>query len=259
VGTEQVRQFVDHGEKYGQPGSADPILCHLCNQPVDVSREREVYLGLVLREVQQPGGSAPVELTMPVWTHERCGRTRVWSWSQLSLERRRRGLPVDTDSLPPKQRRRGVTPVEDYYVFTLPDNSPPLFYLQPGSPHRHGTLGFRADRLSDGLPQLDLSRQSARTLPEWSITADRTGLLHIERQGTGRWYQPPSPWTPPADWLAAAHHHQAAIVLTAPAGSIPAGQLEAGSGDLSGLLAVGRREELFGARMTVTFAPGSAA
>ncbi|GAA4339629.1 hypothetical protein GCM10023086_74760 [Streptomyces venetus] len=127
-----------------------------------------------------------------------------------------------------------------------------MFYMQPGDAHRHGPLGFRADRLSDGLPALDLSREAPRVLEEWSIVANRTGLLYIERRGTGRWYQPPAPWAPPPEWLAAAHYHGKAIFLTAPAGSIPATNLDTGTGDLSGLLAVGRRAELFGAVMTVT-------
>lgn len=253
AGSDALRQLAEHAEKHGQPGAYDPILCHLCDQPIDVTREPEVHVGLVLQEVKYPEQPRPTELQTPVWTHEACGHTRVWSWSQLTLERRRRGLPVDTKALPPKQHRRGQTaPVEDYYVFTLPEDSPPLFYLQPGAADRHGPLGFRADRLSDGLPELNLAREAARSLPEWSISADRTGLSHIERQGTGRWYQPPRPWSPPPGWLAAAHYHHSAIFLTAPAGSIPTAQLDAGTGDLSGLLRVGRGGALFGALMTVT-------
>ncbi|MFF7845860.1 hypothetical protein ACFZC6_45080 [Streptomyces ossamyceticus] len=253
LGAEQVREVVQHGEKCGQPDAADPIVCHLCDQPIDVTREREVHLGLALIETPDPGRPRPTETMVPVWTHERCGRARVWAWSQLSLERRRRGLPVDTASLQPKERRRGARTVEDYYVFTVPENSPPLFYIQPGNAHRHGLAGFRADRLSDGLPPLDLAHEEARALPEWTIAADRTGLLYIARQGTGRWYQPPAPWTPPADWLAAAHYHRSAIVLTAPADTVPTEQLESGTGDLTILLAAGRLEVLFGARMTVDF------
>ncbi|MFI6142412.1 hypothetical protein ACIBCC_30000 [Streptomyces griseus] len=254
-GRDQMKQLVQHAEKHGVPGAYDPITCHLCDEPVIVTQEKTVHIGLtLLQKMPSPGLPAPDEVTMPVWTHDSCGHPRVWAWSQLTLERRRRGLPVDTAHLPAKQHRRGRTqpPVEDYYVFTVPENSPPLFYLQPGEDHRHGPLGFRADRLSDGLPTLDFSREAPRALGAWSIAADRTGLLHIERQGTGRWYQPPRPWSPPADWLAAAHYHQGAIVLTAPAGSIPTARLEADTGDLSGLLPVGRREQLFGGRMTIS-------
>lgn len=255
LGTEQLRQLAEHAEKHGQPDAFDKVICHLCDRPIDVTREPEVHVGLALREVQRPGEPRPMEMQFPVWTHEACGHTRVWSWSQLTLERRRRGLPVETADLPPKQHRRGRgAPVEDYYVFTVPQDSPPVFYLQSGEAHRAGNLGFRADRLSDGLPPLDLSRHEPRSLPEWSIAAaaDRTGLSHIERQGTGRWYQPPSPWSPPPAWLAAAHYHQSAIFLTAPADSTPTAQLTAGTGDLSALLAVGRGDMLFGGRMTVT-------
>jgi hypothetical protein len=252
LGRDQVLQLMEHAEKHGQPDTADPIECHLCDRPIDVTREQEVHIGLTLREIQHPGEQRPTELQFPAWTHPGCGRSRVWSWSQLTLERRRRGLPVETGDLPPKQHRRGRPPVEDYYVFTMPQDSPPLFYIQPGEPHRHGPLGFRADRLSDGLPPLDLSREEPRTLPEWSIVADRTGLLHIERQGTGRWYQPPRPWSPPADWMAAAHYHRRALFLTAPTGSIPTARLDAGTGDLSDLLTVGRGDMLFGAAMPVT-------
>ncbi|MGW6603551.1 hypothetical protein [Streptomyces sp. NPDC055036] len=251
LGTEQLSMLVEHAEQHGRPDAADKIMCSLCDKPIDVTREPEVHVGLALRE-DQPPGEPVTEMTFPVWTHESCGHTRVWSWSQLTLERRRRGLRVDTADLPPKEHRRNRVPVEDYFMFTASPNSAPLFYLQPGSDHRHGPLGFRADRLSDGLPALDLSRQQARTLPEWSIAADRTGLSHVERQGTGRWYQPPRPWSPPAAWLAAAHYHQSVIFLTAPAGSVPTAQLETGTGDLSALLAVGRADLLFGARMTVT-------
>jgi hypothetical protein len=251
LGEGQERQLVDHAEEHGQPDAADPIVCHLCDKPIDVTREREVHVGLALREVQRPGQTGMTELQFPVWTHESCGHTRVWAWSQLALERRRRGLPIDTADLPPKQHRRGG-PTEDYFVFTVPEDSPPVFYLQPGDPHRHGPLGFRADRLSDGLPPLDLTREGPRSLSEWSIAADRSGLLYIERQGTGHWYQPPRPWSPPPAWLAAAHYHGGAIFLTAPAGSVPAAQLNAGTGDLSALLPVGRADVLFGAVMTVT-------
>ncbi|MFB6700222.1 hypothetical protein [Streptomyces rubiginosohelvolus] len=249
---DQVLELVERAEKHGVPGAADPITCHLCDKPVVVTEEETVHLGLTLLEDQSPD-TGPAELCMPVWTHDSCGHSRVWAWSQLTLERRRRGLPVDTAHLPAKQHRRGRTqPVEDYYVFPVPENSPPLFYLQPGEAHRHGTIGFRADRLTDGLPAVDLSREDLRELAPWSIAADRTGLLHIERQGTGRWYQRPRPWTPTADWLAAAHYHQAAIVLTAPADSIPTAQLEAGSGDLRGLFSVGREGLLFGGIMAIS-------
>ncbi|MEV8344594.1 hypothetical protein [Streptomyces niveus] len=251
LGLDQVQQLVQHAEKYGRPDAPDPITCHLCDRVIGVTREEVVHVGIALREVQ-PLGAAKTELQLPVWTHDQCAHTRVWSWSQLALERRRRGLPVDEADLPPKERRRGRTPVEDYYVFTMPEGLP-VFYLQPGDAHRHGPLGYRADRLSDGLPALDLSREEPRDIEEWSIAADRTGLLHIERQGTGRWYQPPTPWAPPAEWLAAAHYHQGAIVLTAPAGSVPTQKLDAGaSSNLVDLLAVGRNDLLFGGVMTVT-------
>ncbi|GGZ82946.1 hypothetical protein [Streptomyces rubiginosohelvolus] len=248
----QIRQLIAHAEKHGQPGHHDPIVCFLCDEPVVVTKEREVHVGLALREVQQPGKPKPTELQMPVWTHERCGRTRVWSWSQITLERRRRGLPVETDSLPPKQhRRRGQKPIEDYFVFSVPEDSPPVFYLQPGQDDRHGPLGFRADRLSDGLPPLDLSRQDAAARPEWVLAADRSGLLHIERRGMGRWYQPSNPWTASPAWLAAAHYHQSVIFLTAPAASVSPAALERGGSDLSDLLGVGREGFLFGCRATI--------
>lgn len=64
-------------------------------------------------------------------------------------------------------------------MFTMPENSPPLFHLPPGNVHRHGPAGFRADRLSDGLPPLDLAREEARALLEWATTVDRVGLLYI--------------------------------------------------------------------------------
>ncbi|MER7937888.1 MULTISPECIES: hypothetical protein [unclassified Streptomyces] len=251
LGLDQVQQLVQHAEKHGQPGAVDPILCTLCDKAIDVTREEVVHVGVSLREVQPPGEPKPIELQFPAWVHDECGHTRVWSWSQITLARRRRGLPVSDADLPPKQHRRGRTPVEDYYVFTAPEDSPPLFYLQPGDDHRHGPLGFRADRLSDGLPALDLSREAPRALDEWTIAADRTGLLYIERQGTGRWYQPPAPWSPPPEWLAAAHYHGKAIFLTAPAGSIPTQRLDAVTSTLEGLLAVGRQDLLFGAVMTV--------
>jgi hypothetical protein len=252
LGLDQVQQLVQHAEKDGQPGVADPITCHLCDKAIDVTREEVVHVGIALREIQQPGAPRPTELQFPVWTHDECGHTRVWSWSQLTLARRRRGLPVSTADLPPKQHRRGRTPVEDYYAYSMPENSPPVFYLQPGDEHRHGPLGFRADRLSDGLPAVDLSQEAPRALEEWSIAANRTGLLYIERQGTGRWYQPPTPWAPPPEWLAAAHYHGTAIFLTAPAGSVPAAKLDAGASNLVDLFAVGRDDLLFGAVMTVT-------
>ncbi|MFF8696202.1 hypothetical protein ACF08W_28725 [Streptomyces sp. NPDC015144] len=252
LGLGQVQQLVQHAEKDGQPDAPDPITCYLCDERIDVTREEVVHVGITLREVQQPGAPKPSELQFPVWTHDRCGHTRVWSWSQLTLARRRRNLPISTADLPPKQHRRGRTPIEDYYVFTMPENSPPVFYLQPGDDHRHGPIGFRADRLSDGLPALDLSRSEPRVLTEWSIAADRTGLLYIERQGTGRWYQPPTPWSPPPEWLAAAHYHGTAIFLTAPAGSVPTEKFDAGTSNLADLLGVGRNDLLFGAVMTVS-------
>ncbi|MEU2078595.1 hypothetical protein [Streptomyces sp. NPDC013489] len=248
----QLRQLIDHAEKHGQPGHHDPILCNLCDEPVVVTKEREVHVGLALREVQQPGHSKPTELQFPVWTHEGCGHTRVWSWSQLTLERRRRNLPIETSSLPPKQhRRRGRQPVEDFFAFSVPEDSPPVFYLQPGEADRHGPMGFRADRLSDGLPPLDLTRQDPPERSDWVIAADRSGPLHIEHRGMGRWYQPSRPWTTFPAWLAAAHYHQSVIFLTAPAGSVAPAVLEQGGSDLSDLLAVGRQDLLFGCRMTI--------
>lgn len=254
LGLDQVQQLVQHVEKHGQPDVSDPITCHLCDKLIDVTREEVVHVGIALREVQQRGEPKPTKLQFPVWTHDQCGHTRVWSWSQLTLERRRRNLPVNEADLPPKQHRRGRTPVEDYYIFTMPQDSPPVFYLQPGDGHRHGPLGFRADRLSDGLPTLDLSREAPRVLEEWSIAADRTGgLLYIERQGTGRWYQPPAPWAPPPEWLAAAHYHGNAIFMTAPAGSVLTEKINAdGSSNLVDLFTVGRNDLLFGAVMAVT-------
>jgi len=251
AGEEQLGMLTRHAEQYGKPGSEDPIVCHLCDKPIAVTYEPEVHVGLVLREVVRPGETRTTELQMPVWTHESCGKSRVWSWSQLTLERRRRGLPVETADLPPKLHRRG-NPVEDYFVFSTPEDSPPVFYLQPGEANRHGALGFRADRLSDGLAPLDLTREDVRAMPEWRIVVDPTGLTWIEREGTGRWYQPPRPWSPPTEWLAAAHYHQVAVFLTAPAGSVPPAQMDACTGDLSALLAVGRSDVLFGARMAIT-------
>ncbi len=249
VGEDQVTTLVDHAEASGEPG-ADPIVCHLCDRPVEVRTESEVHVGMALREVVREG--KPLELQFPVWTHEQCGRARVWSWSQLTLERRRRRLPIDQADLPPKRHQRGPA-IEDYFVFTVPENSPPVFYLQPGQADRHGALGFRADRLSDGFPELDLTRQAPAPMEEWSIQADAaSGLQYIERTGTGRWYQPPAPWTPPADWLAAAHYHQGAIFLTAPADSIPAQRLETSTGDLSALADVGRRDSLFGGILSIS-------
>jgi hypothetical protein len=248
MGEDQVTTLVDHAEASGEPG-ADPIVCHLCDRPVEVRTESEVHVGIALRDVVREG--KPLELQFPVWTHEQCGQTRVWSWSQLTLERRRRRLPIDQADLPPKQHRSAAR-VEDYFVFTVPQDSPPVFYLQPGQGDRHGLLGFRADRLSDGFPELDLSREAPALLDEWSIQADAAGLQYIERKGTGRWYQPPAPWTPPTDWLAAAHYHQGAIFLTAPADSIPAQRLETSTGDLSDLIAVGRADVLFGGIIAIS-------
>lgn len=244
LGEDQVGSLVGHAEASAKPG-ADLISCHMCDQAIDVTHESEVHVGIVLREA---GGR---ELQFPVWTHEQCGATRVWSWSQLTLERRRRRLPIDQADLPPKQHHNGPR-VDDYFVFTVPEGSAPVFYLQPGQADRHGSLGFRADRLSDGLPPLDLSRESAAELADWSIQASSAGLLYIERKGPGRWYQPPTLWSPPAAWLAAAHYHQGAIFLTAPADSVPTQHLEASTGDLSALLTAGRNGMLFGGVMAVS-------
>ncbi|MFC1405672.1 MULTISPECIES: hypothetical protein [Streptacidiphilus] len=98
---------------------------------------------------------------------------------------------------------------------------------------------------------MDLTRPQLGGLAEWSVEADRTGLHYIQRNGTGRWYQPPVPWTPPADWLAAAHYFETFLFLTAPADSIPTQRLETAAGDLSDLVAVGRRDVLFGGIMSI--------
>ncbi|BDT39478.1 hypothetical protein [Streptomyces yaizuensis] len=247
LSTGEIAALVRHAEKSGGPGAPDPLICHLCDGPVDIEREVEVHLGLVLL---QPQGEE--ETLMPVWTHERCGHTRVWSWSQLTEERHRRGLPVSPADLP-AQRTVPAEPREgDFYVFTEPPGSPPVFYLQPGTPPEHEWSGWRADHLSAGLPPLDLTREQARALPEWTIASNRDRLRWIARRGTGRWYQPPSPWKPGPAWLAAARRHGSAIFLTAPAGSVPTARLAAGTGDLSPLAAVGRAGLLFGARMTIT-------
>jgi hypothetical protein len=244
IGEDGMKQLADHAEATIQP-EADPIVCHLCDQPIDVQREELVHVGIVLREVQ-PADAAVTELQMPVWTHEACDQTRVWSWAELTEIRHRAGLPVDAADRPPRVRKRGTS---DFYLFTVTASGEAVFYLQPGDPHAYGPLGFRAEMLSAGFPALDLTREKPRPLPEWSITTKDDTIVSIQRHTT-RWYQSAEPPQADPKWWAAVRRNQNAIFLTAPAGTVPTATLTSNA-SLTPLGPAGQQDLLFGGLIEV--------
>ncbi|MEV4254069.1 hypothetical protein AB0J52_13000, partial [Spirillospora sp. NPDC049652] len=65
-----------------------PLVCWLCDDPIEVAASASVNLGL-----QIPVGREDAPL-VPVWTHPGCGRPRIWTAQQVDAACHGRGLPV---------------------------------------------------------------------------------------------------------------------------------------------------------------------
>ncbi|WP_030237752.1 hypothetical protein [Streptomyces sp. NRRL S-350] len=221
--------------------SGPEVTCMLCDKTVHGSPV--VNIGLVLRAVTQ--GSEEAEASMPVFTHPACAPARCWSWSQLTAERHRRRMPVDPADLLPRPARRKPRQ-EDWYAWPITRSDQPqaLFYLQPGDPHPHGDLGFRADRLTDGLPTYN--PRDPQPTPGWRIVTRGGRIVRIQHQLWGDLYTLPEPADPGTPgWIAAARTTGTVHFITAPAYTI---NLTPGQTvfDFNNAL---RRDVLFGAVM----------
>lgn len=212
---EEIEGLCRHAEASGAGG--DPIVCFLCDEPIDVLTEAEVHIGLSTRPARQSGRE--IELLMPVWTHGRCGRSRVWTPGQLDEEVRLRGLATAPGPEQPATPTGEVE--EDYTMFSLAQvrgRIYPLLVVQPGSAHPHGLAGWRADLLSEGLRPVDLTgREEIPDAPYWQLRLERGRLTSITRSGAGQWYHQPGGHPTPSEWRQAAREQkgerQALLVL----------------------------------------------
>ena len=215
VGKKQLAALPQVAEASAAGG--DPIVCHLCDESIDVLAESEVHIGLTI--MPNSGG----EVVVPVWTHAGCGRTRVWAWSALAQERRRRGLEADEQFLPGNGRPAGTKRVEDFTMFSVARLSGgifPLLVVQPGEPHEHGLDGWRADLLSYGLKPVDLNNPDPAVVPEWQARLERGRLTAITRSGAGTWYEQAGGHPTPGEWRQAARRTRSVLLLVVPAGTI---------------------------------------
>lgn len=207
----------------------DPIVCHLCDECVDVAQVNPVHLGLATFTTSR--GDA---LT-PVWTHPGCGPARIWTLEGLDEERARRGLSTgmaaamagptsatDESAQPPASGPRERAP--DYTlgsVVQLPRRGiVPLLVIQPGEPHEHGLDGHMADLLSMGLKPVALDGRPIAEVPTWQVRVDRGRLTALTRSGAGTWYRQDGGHPMSEEWRKAARKQRAALVIVLPAGTI---------------------------------------
>jgi hypothetical protein len=202
----------------GASAGTDPIVCHLCDRPIEVLDEKEIHLGLTTL-------AAPNDnVMMPVWTHAGCGRARNWAWTALAAERHRRGLPVNPGHFPtaePQGDRAGIGNDVLFSLAKLPGLGVcPMVVIQPGEPHEHGTDGHLADMLSIGLKPVDLSgKQPPAELP-FQARMDAGRLASITRSGAGTWWEQSGGAATPGDWRKAARAKRVVLLVVVPAGSL---------------------------------------
>jgi hypothetical protein len=250
-------EFLSEDELLGLPRHAeataakgDPIVCYLCDQPIDVLTEPEVHVGLTTRTLAVDG--KVLDTVQPVWTHPACGRFRIWPYPELMGERQRRGLYVaPEDRVPDRVPKQGPQNA-DYTFFSLadlPGGMHPLVVIQPGEPHEYGVQGHMADRLSDGFKAVDLTGRTAPPeLESWQLRCEKGRMTAVTRLGGGAWYRQEGGYATPGNWRQAARKHRKALVLVVPAGTVTD---EEGDAWLAALGRASQAGHVLGGLMTV--------
>ncbi|MYS36372.1 hypothetical protein K388_07170 [Streptomyces sp. KhCrAH-43] len=219
---EEMQALIQHAEKSAAAG--DAVECFLCDQPLDVTAEPEIHLGVAMRTLTLDGQE--LDTVQPVFTHPGCGRTRVWPWAELMAERQRRGLEVAAEDRQPERPAGQQHPRNaDYTTFSLarrPDGGGivPLVLVEPGEPDAYGAEGWLAARLSEGFKPVDLSGQEPfPKLNGWSLRCDRGRLVSVMTASTGAWYRQEGGYETPGEWRKAARQ-RSALLLVVPSGSV---------------------------------------
>ncbi|QIP75452.1 hypothetical protein EZV63_36335 [Streptomyces sp. VN1] len=218
---EEVQGLVEHAEKSAVSG--DPVVCFLCDEPIDVTAEPEVHVGVSTRTLAVDGRA--LDTVHPVWTHPGCGRTRIWPWPELMAERQRRGLYVaPEDRQPEKPTAPAGTRNADYTRFGVArqpgGGMVPLVLVEPGEPDEYGIEGYLAARLSEGFKPVDLSgSQPFPVLDGWHLRCERGRMVSLMRAGGGAWYRQEGGYATPGNWRQAARQRKA-LFLVVPAGTV---------------------------------------
>ncbi|MFD4320502.1 hypothetical protein [Streptomyces sp. NPDC058548] len=217
---DEMRGLVKHAEKSAVSG--DPVVCFLCDEPVDVAAESEVHIGVSTRAVAVDGRE--LDTVHPVWTHPGCGRTRIWPWPELMAERQRRGLYVAPEDRQPEKPTVPGPRNADYTHFSLVrkpgGGMVPLVLVEPGEPDEYGIEGYLAARLSEGFKPVDLSGgQPFPVLDGWHLRCERGRLVSVMRAGGGAWYRQEGGYATPGEWRRAARQ-RTALFLVVPAGTV---------------------------------------
>ncbi|MFC8220374.1 hypothetical protein ACFUTY_19640 [Streptomyces sp. NPDC057362] len=217
---EEMQGLVEHAEKSAVSG--DPVVCFLCDAPIDVTAEPEVHVGVSTRTLAVDGRE--LDTVHPVWTHPGCGRTRIWPWPELMAERQRRGLYVAPED------RQAVKPTvpgprnADYTHFSVArqpgGGMVPLVLVEPGEPDEYGIEGYLAARLSEGFKPVDLSGDRPfPVLDGWHLRCERGRMVSVMRAGGGAWYRQEGGYATPGNWRQAARQRKA-LLLVVPAGTV---------------------------------------
>ncbi|TGN72236.1 hypothetical protein E5083_30330 [Streptomyces bauhiniae] len=218
---EEMQALIQHAEKSAAAG--DAVECFLCDQPLDVTAEPEIHLGVAMRTLTLDGRE--LDTVVPVFTHPGCGRTRVWPWAELMAERQRRGLEVAPEDRQPERPAGQQHPRNaDYTTFSLArrpgGGTVPLVLIEPGEPDAYGAEGWLAARLSEGFKPVDLSgQQPFPKLDGWSLRCDGGRLVSVMTASTGAWYRQEGGYATPGEWRKAARQ-RSALLLVVPSGSV---------------------------------------
>ncbi|MFF1733737.1 hypothetical protein [Streptomyces sp. NPDC058247] len=222
LSTEEMAELPQLAEESAAVGA--PVICLLCDQPIDVTAEPEVHIGLSARTIDV--GGRKLDTVQPVWTHPACGRTRIWPWPELMAERQRRGLPVAQEDRQPDRVPKQGARNADYTHFSLARNPGgggmvPLVLVEPGEPDEHGTEGYLAARLSEGFKPVDLTGgRPFPVLDGWHLRCERGRMVSVMRAGAGAWYRQEGGYATPGNWRQAARTQRKALLLVVPAGSV---------------------------------------
>ncbi|WP_331720873.1 hypothetical protein OG306_40530 (plasmid) [Streptomyces sp. NBC_01241] len=220
LSVEEMQGLVEHAEKSAVSG--DPVVCFLCDEPIDVTAEPEVHVGVSTRTLAVDGRQ--LDTVQPVWTHPGCGRTRIWPWPELMAERQRRGLYVAPEDRQPEKSTVPGPRNADYTHFSVArqpgGGMVPLVLVEPGEPDEYGIEGYLAARLSEGFKPVDLG--GGKPFPEldgWHLRCERGRMVSVMRAGGGAWYRQEGGYATPGNWRQAARQRKA-LFLVVPAGTV---------------------------------------
>ncbi|GJF30975.1 hypothetical protein KNE206_36750 [Kitasatospora sp. NE20-6] len=181
-------------------GTAAPAAggCAVCDGPLDPRRDDPVPGVLV----DGPTGAQHRALH----THPACAPSRVWAPTQLDAARVGAGRAPVGGPVTPDDRPRA----EDALVPAMsggPGHVRPAAVHHPGGPYPHGLLGHLADRLTEGLPPLDITGAvPAEDLPGWTVHV-ASGRIHAVTydHGAAFWWARPGGVATSREWRRAAH------------------------------------------------------